>query len=246
MSDSEPKVNAAPPQSGVYDSEPKRRSGAKVSNMRENRDPVLTDFVKMKIAEWQASGREIGEIAQIAGFSKSIPSQVKRDGMGVGAKTAPGFAKAFGFSNVAAMVDAAYEWRKTSGAALDELLAEEPVQRAIEAVKTFVVGSTDVSLRAILSAFVHPRFRGRDYDFWWQELGREARRDADEAVAHRTELGDRRREKDAATRKEESAWRTAARVKNQVAEAKAELVRREAAAEADVEKHKKRRKIRAV
>lgn len=245
MRDSEPNVNESPPASAVYESESKLATRANVPNMASNRDTVLTDFVRMKIAEWQAAGREQQELAELAGFGKSTVAQVKR-GTGVGAKTAPGFARAFGFPNVQAMVDAAYEWRKGSGEALDELLAEEAVKSAVETIKTLVVGSTDESLRAILAAFIHPRFRGRDFKYWVETLGTEARRDVDAALAHEAELRARRLEKDRAIRREEGEWRAEALKKNQANEAAAELARREAAADAEVEKRRKRRKIRAV
>jgi hypothetical protein len=182
-----------------------------------NRDTVLTDFVRMKITEWEKSGREQQELAEKAGFAKSTVSQVKKS-TGVGAKTAPGFAKAFDFPNVDAMVDAAYEWRRSSGHALEALLAEEPVQRAMERTITWIVGTTQESLRAILAAYTHPRFRGRSYEFWEKTLGEEAMRDADAvrlATASRTEA---KRKKSRAAQTNRRAWVESSAIKKRSAD----------------------------
>lgn len=218
MRDSEPSVKSVGTPVQVHETESESFLRAKILTMPSNRDTILSDFVRMKIAEWQAAGREQQQLAELAGFGKSTVAQVKK-GTGVGAKTAPGFAKAFGYSDVQEMVDAAYEWRKSSGEALDALLAEEAVQTAITQVKTFVVGATDEAIRAILSAFIHPRFRGRDAMFWVETLGNEAKRDVESAIAHQLSLRNRRLERAVGKRKEEGAWRTAALIKNQAEEA---------------------------
>jgi hypothetical protein len=220
MNDSEPSVNEAGPQSGVHDSESISMVPAKLANMPSNRDTVLSDFVRAKIAEWQAGGREQQELAELAGFAKSTVAQVKK-GTGVGAKTAPGFARAFGFPDVQTMVDAAYEWRKSSGLALDELLAEPEVQAAIQQVLTFVAGSTEESVRAILAAFTHPRFRGRDRMYWWETLGKEAKRDADAAISHATDMKARRQEKSSGQKRMEEAWGEAGTLKRRQTELQA-------------------------
>lgn len=222
MSDSEPDVNPIS-STGVHcKRELDSIARANLSYVPSNRDTVLSDFVRMKIREWEASGREQQELARIAQevapqFGKSTVAQVKK-GTGVGAKTAPGFARAFGFADVAAMVDAAHDWRRGSGSALDELMAEEPVRVAMENVKLIVSNTTDEQLRSILSAFTAARFRGRDAMFWVQTLGEEAKRDALQQVAANAAKGVERSARTAQIRTERGAWREAAELKSRLPE----------------------------
>lgn len=166
-----------------YDSESLTPTTDKLSdvagNSASNRDTVLSEFVRHKIREWTAvPGREQKDLAELAGFAS--PSQISnaKKGIGVGAKSAPGYAKAFGYSSVEAMVDAAYEWRKGSGEALERRLAEDGFRRGVDAVRAFIAPpATDEEIRAVAADFLEARFDGRDGDYWYKTLGEEIKAD---------------------------------------------------------------------
>jgi len=143
-----------------------------------NRDDVISSFVRSRIREWRESGRELQDLARAAGFAKSTPSQVIL-GTGVGAKTGPKFAKAFGFKSYDAMKTAAWEWWQAQGKASSGS-AEHPktdaMAEALDAVLSLNQGTRE-QLETILGAYVHPRFRERDKDWWLETLLAELRLD---------------------------------------------------------------------
>lgn len=142
--------------------------------MSGNRDDVVSGYVRMKIREWRASGREMQDLARVAGFAKSTPSQVML-GTGVGAKTGPRFAKAFGLESYDALKMAAFEWWKGQAEA-----AAEPQPAAMTEAVGMVVGlgqGTPEQVDTILTAYRHPRFLDRDRDWWLQTLLAELRLD---------------------------------------------------------------------
>lgn len=148
------------------------------------RDRPLSDYIRMRIRGWQDGGRELKELARLAGIGKSSPSQVLL-GTGVAGKTAPGYARAFGFKSLEDLDKAAYEWWLSKGKAAADLVEQpdEPaIKEAIEVlIKTF--GATEAQLRAILVDFSAERFRGRDAMFWINTLGTEVKRDKDRLAA---------------------------------------------------------------
>lgn len=247
MVDSEAPVKVPGLGSVPCDSESLTQIAAKLSIVAANRDTVLSDYVRFKIREWvEQLGREQKDLAAVAGFkSPSTVAMVKR-GQGVGAASAPGFASAFGYSSVQAMVDAAYEWRRGLGESLERRLADESFRKAAEMLGAFMPMPSDAELRTIAADFVGARFDGRDPEWWLRTLSDELKRDRERdrlrANERRTEQADRKRE----IRTEEGRWRADARRKHDVAAATADLLKRERAAETDVSKMRKRRKIRAV
>ena len=151
---------------------------ADMAAISSNRDDAISGYVRLRIREWEESGRELQELSRVAGFGKSTPSQVKR-GTGVGAKTGPGFARAFGFKDFDALKSAAYAWWQTDGAAhaaAVDLPHTEPMREAIEAVLLLNQG-TRSQLETILSAYAHRRFHDRDREWWIQVLLSELSRD---------------------------------------------------------------------
>ncbi len=153
-------------------------NAARCSDVPSNRDDVISSFVRLRIREWRESGREMQELARVAGFAKSTPSQVML-GTGVGAKTGPRFAKAFGFQSYDEMKSAAWEWWKAQGKAGQEavdLPKTDAMREAIEAVLSLNQGTRE-QLETILTAFSHPRFRDRNKDWWLQTLLVELTRD---------------------------------------------------------------------
>ncbi len=145
--------------------------------MPSNRDDVVSGFVRFKIREWRESGRELQDLARLAGFAKSTPSQVIM-GTGVGQKTGPKFARAFGFESYDAMKLAAFEWWKSQTVPGEGTSAEPVVAQAVDAVVALNQG-TRQQVEAVLTAYAHPRFRGRELNWWittlLDELGADRR-----------------------------------------------------------------------
>lgn len=248
MLDSEADVKALHPDSSCGDSESLIQQDAKLLDMPEkprNRDTVLSDYLRTLIAEWEKK-REQKELAELCGFpSPSTISMVKK-GQGVGAKTSAGFARGFGFQSVDAMVDAAYAWRKGLGEDLDRRLADPLFQKGVELVGSAMPSPTEAEVRTIAADFTEPRFDNRDPMWWFNTVGTELKRDRDRGVVA---IGEKRRlasEKAAAKRAEEAEWRSGARKKAGFYEASADAVHRQAEAEREVDRAKRRRKIRAV
>lgn len=167
--------------------------------MQGNRDDVITGFVRMRIREWRdVEKRELQELARAAGFGKSTPSQVLF-GTGVGGKTGPKFARAFGYASYDAMKAAAWEWWKQQGEAGHDAVAfpkTAPMGDAIEAVLLLGQGSRE-QVETIMVAFAHPRFRTRDKDWWIQTLLAELARDRETMKADKTqrlEINEKQRE----------------------------------------------------
>lgn len=143
------------------------------------RDPAISGFVREKIRLWKEGGRELQELARIAGLSKSMPSQVLSGTNGVGGRSLPGFAKAFGYADVEELQRAAYDWWISSGETGASLL-EMPPTEAMGAAIEYVLGlnqTTKAHLRTILARFTHPDFRQREAEWWIQTLLAEVRRD---------------------------------------------------------------------
>ncbi len=173
ISDSEPTVNRDADGFGIIIPQ------AAISlNMAGNRDEVVSSFVRMRIREWKASGRELQELARLAGIAKSSPSQVLL-GTGVARKTRPGYAKAFGYPSEDALLSAAWEWWKAEGQAGEDAVFVPQSDAQREAID-LVIGlqqGTAAQIATILAAYSHPRFRDRDKDWWLQALLAELRRD---------------------------------------------------------------------
>ncbi len=154
--------------------------------MQRNREDALSGFVRMKIREWKASNRELQDLARIARIAKSAPSNVL-GGMGVGNKTGPGYARAFGFASYDDMRAAAYRWWQESGAegAKQASDPDSAAGKAVDAVLGLGQG-TRPQLETIVAAYAHPRFTGRDVDWWVTTLLEEVR--LDRASAERDAL----------------------------------------------------------
>lgn len=153
------------------------RAPAKVASVPGNRDDVVSSYVRYRIREWRDSGRELQELARVAGLSKSQPSMTLL-GTGIGGKTAPKYAAAFGFSDVDAMKSAAWEWWTAQGRQGKEA-ADNMSEAAGVAVDMLVElnQGTRPQIEAILAAYTHERFRGRDVEWWLQVLSAELARD---------------------------------------------------------------------
>lgn len=252
MVDSEPKVKASGALEVNSESIHLTHLSGKLPDMPKkeasNRDTVLSDFLRLKIEEWVKSGREQKDLAAAAGFrSPSTVAMVKR-GQGVGKKTVPGFAKAFGFASVEALVDAAYEWRRGLGESLERRLADPAFVAAVRALGGLIAPpATDAEIRTIAADFVGPRFDEREADWWLNTIGPELKRDRMRLHSVGAEKREARRVEAGRVRFEEGVWREASRVKAAVVEAQEELAKRAATAAAEVEKKpRKKAKLRAV
>ena len=121
-------------------------------------------------------------MARLGGFAPSSVAQVKR-GLGVGAKTGPGFARALGFKSYDELKSEAYRWWEKHGRAGADAAAiplSDAMREAVEAVLLLKQG-TRAQLETILAAYTHPRFRERDRDLWVLTLLSELRADAEAA-----------------------------------------------------------------
>lgn len=149
-----------------------------------SRDQALSDYVRKRIREWRADGRELQELAARAGIAKSSPSTVLL-GTGVAKKTGQGYARAFGFASYKALQEAAYRWWLEQGQGASEAVAapDEPaLAEAIEVVKG-TMQATDAQIRTIIADFAAQRFRGRDTMWWISTLGAELQRDRQSTAA---------------------------------------------------------------
>lgn len=176
ISDSDTLVNPVDDSSGII-----IRGAATPRSMQRNRDDVVSSFVRLKIREWRESKRELQELARVAGFAKSTPSQVLT-GTGVGNKTGPGFARAFGYASHDALKMGAWEWWQANN---ESPAAASPTSPSQQEACDLVVGlgqGTSEQVATVLHAYAHPRFLERDKDWWIQTLLDELRRDRDALV----------------------------------------------------------------
>ncbi len=167
-----------------------------------NRNEALSDYIRTRIREWQSSGREMQELARIVGVAKSGPSGVVRSGVGIGKKSAIGYAVAFGFgtrndpeSAYAAIQAAAYQWWMAKGQHAAEVVSEteDPsMLQAIEVLKDHMQ-ATEAQIRAIMADYIAPRFVGRDSMFWIETIGAELKRDRAIAELERAHVEDDRK-----------------------------------------------------
>lgn len=151
-----------------------------MAGKNDGRDQALTSYVRLRIREWkETQGRDIQDIARAGGISKSHPSQVLGGSLGVGGKTAHGYARAFGFNDAEDLRRAAYVWWMSEGEAGAKAAAapHTPAMReAVEMLLSLGQGTRE-QLETILTAYAHPRFHDRDRDWWTLTLGAELQRD---------------------------------------------------------------------
>ncbi len=253
MVDSELFVKVAEVDSATPDSESltaNARNLTYVQPKQENRDRILSDYLRHRLERWLKEGEELQDgreqldLATKGGFSSpSVIAMVKKGG-GVGAKTTPCWAKAFDFASVEAMIDAAHEWRRGLGESLDRRLADPAFRQGVELVGGIMPPPTDAEVRTIAADFVAPRFDGRDPMWWLNTVGAELKRDRDRQQAVANAKHAEQLEKRRAARQQEVAWGESAKLKHRVGELKEEALRAEQKAHAEVEKKKKRRKLR--
>lgn len=168
-------------------------------HMAKPRDRALSDYVRVRIREWMASGKTLIELARVAKISNSAPSQVL-SGLGVGGKAGPGFARAFGFRDYDELVDTAYRWWLAQQQADDVTPAMRAAMDAVVALGQ----TSEAQVRAILADYTAERFRARDAEWWTDTLLREARLDR-EAVAAQRAVSAKQAEHRALTRRRVAA-----------------------------------------
>lgn len=142
---------------------------ATLTHVSEPREDPLTEFVRLKLREWVASGRDQNELARRTGLSPSSVSQVKGKN-GVGKRSVKGWAHALGYGSEEELRDAAYAWYVAQGKKGIDLAEEPEVKAAIATVISMgggsLLGVTETEVRAILHSFSDPRFSGRDEAYW--------------------------------------------------------------------------------
>jgi len=80
-----------------------------MTRKRADQDPVTTAYVAQLIHQWREDKRELKELAAKGRMAPSILTQIASGEMGVGARTLPRVAKAFGFPSGEALRLAALE-----------------------------------------------------------------------------------------------------------------------------------------
>ena len=133
------------------------------------RDSAVTEYVRTRIREWEASGRDQTELASKAGLSAATISQVKTR-IGVGSRSIDGFARALGFKSATELRSAAYSWFQQQGAEGSARAHEPAVVAAVATVRGLRADVTEAQIQTILFAFGHERFAGRDESFWVRTL----------------------------------------------------------------------------
>lgn len=154
--------------------------------MPTNRDQPLADYVRKLIAEWEEKNGKgkLNILARQAGVAKSLPSQIKA-GLGVGGRSLPGFARAFGMREDE-LKEQAYEWWLREGKRVAEMAAPPPEQypdraRAIELAKTWRQAQ-DAEIRTIIALYGADEFASREFEWWDETLMRELKRMRDAAA----------------------------------------------------------------
>lgn len=182
------------------------------------RDSAVTEYVRARIREWEASGRDQRELATKAGVSEATISQVKTR-IGVGSRSIDGFARALDFPSAAELRNAAYSWYQQKSA-MGNARADEPaVAAAIASVLSLQPRVTRAQLDTILFAFSHERFNGRDEAFWIPTLLMELRLEVSVAERERAESNRDARDKRARKSQLNGALRAEHRRRNEAAAA---------------------------
>lgn len=159
-----------------------------------SRNQPVTEYVRMRLREWKNSGRELQEVAQRGGMSKSHPSQVLSGTFGVGGKTIGEYAKAFDLDEPE-LVKLAHDWWKKEGSATAKAAEEAtPLGEAIALLAGLGQGS-EAELRAIAYAFKHERFDDRDAKWWQRMLLLELEHDREKELLARAAKKEAQREK---------------------------------------------------
>lgn len=131
---------------------------------REVRDPGVTEYVRWRVEQIKAGGVKGNALAARVGLSPATISQLASD-QGVGSRSIGKWAKALGFPDIPSLRRTAYEWYNEQMAEASALLDEPAVVAAIDLVATDANVNKE-HVAAILTAFSHPRFRGRPLLFW--------------------------------------------------------------------------------
>jgi len=131
------------------------------------RDPVLNAYVIHRLKQLQLEGKELKALALAAGLEVSIPSQVVTQRMGIGAKTAAGFARMLGFSRDWQLKAAAEEWAESNDIAIDP----SPPRVSPHARARRIAQGIGVLERAIARVdAMYPAARHEaDNERWWLE-----------------------------------------------------------------------------
>lgn len=143
-----------------------RRSLSRVSDAED--DPVAR-YVRMRLRQLLTKQPQI-ELAQRIGVSPSGLSQVKDGKEGVGSRSIGRYARALGFKSPEALRQAAWAWVMTEAKLGASLALEPAVADAIRTVCALRPEVSETTVRTILHAFGHDRFRGRSVDYWVRTL----------------------------------------------------------------------------
>lgn len=182
--------------------------------MSSARDAILTEYVRKRIREWEAAGRNLQDIEVQNGvryMSKSYTTRIKLGMNGVSAKTAPGFARAFGFANALELQMEAHRWARNEGREALEKFADPSLEsdpnkkQALEFAKKMNVD--DLAIKEALEK--HPNVRDESTIWWLNEFERAQTKIREQAAkdarAARVEKSRRRKLAEARKRAPESS-----------------------------------------
>lgn len=162
---------------------------------RRPRNEPLTHFIRDLISKHVEAfrarhGHEKGsllEIARLGGFPNASTIAMAKKDTGVSWKTAPRFARAFGYRDAAELEKAAMQWWLQKGAETSRAVEQPPTEAmasGIEAVLLLKQGTIE-QIKTIVAQISIPRFRDRDADWWRDMLLDELKRDRDLLEGHR-------------------------------------------------------------
>lgn len=78
--------------------QPLRAKNEAVSPRGKGKDVAVSRFLQGLVLKWEAAGRPLKDLAEKAGVSPSLVTQIKTRGEGVGVDSGPRLAEALGFS----------------------------------------------------------------------------------------------------------------------------------------------------
>ncbi|MCL2724799.1 MAG: hypothetical protein FWD69_10220 [Polyangiaceae bacterium] len=147
--------------------------------MAKEIEPV-SEFLRHLIAQWEAEGKMIKDLAAEAGVAQSLPSQLKARTTNASFYSATKLAKPFGFPDLAALVSAALAWDGTTGVSALHLATSSRTE-AVRIAERY--GATTEQISRALQRYPEADFARKDTLWWLARIQDERALDAErEAV----------------------------------------------------------------
>jgi len=143
-------------------------------------DPI-TEFIRYRIALWQQNGGLINKLADTAGLTKSMPSQIKARTSAATLDSAPKFAAVFGYGDLANLAVAAGAWWDSSDRhVIPSVAVRDPQAEAIRLVQPY--GITQQQIARVLERYPKAEYEHKD-TLWWLAKFHESRSDDADAAS---------------------------------------------------------------